>query len=233
MALTRDEVVATAIRLLDEDGLSGLTLRRLAKELGISAPTLYWHVKDKRELLDLMAERIVADHHASNPLQTAGFEWWEIIAEGLRSQYHALIAHRDGAQVVAGNRPTESGLPMVERWLGIWSEAGFPADEALGMILAAGNYVLGAALEYQAETERALLRKEKRPPDPVKKQKYPNLACAIHARWARPVDPHATFEQGLLLLITGIRTRLAEIKEAKARPQGPHATSPEKQDAGT
>ena len=57
MAVTRDDVIHTAIQLLEEVGLDGLTLRRLATELGISAPTLYWHFRDKRELLDAMAAK--------------------------------------------------------------------------------------------------------------------------------------------------------------------------------
>ena len=67
MAVTRDDVIQTAIQLLQEVGLDGLTLRRLATELGISAPTLYWHVKDKRELLDLMSEAMVRQAREKMP----------------------------------------------------------------------------------------------------------------------------------------------------------------------
>src|ERR1700760_3630975 len=55
MPVTRERIVAVALELLDEGGLDGLTLRRLADRLGIRAPTLYWHVRNKRELLDLLA----------------------------------------------------------------------------------------------------------------------------------------------------------------------------------
>ena len=55
VALTQEQVVKRAVDLMAEAGLEALTLRRLATELGVSAPTLYWHVRNKRELLDLMA----------------------------------------------------------------------------------------------------------------------------------------------------------------------------------
>lgn len=217
MALTRDDVITKAVEVLDRDGLDGLTLRRLAKELGISAPTLYWHVRDKRELLDLVAERITTGYRESLPPLPPGLEWWEIVAEGLRRQYHALISHRDAARVVAGNRPTTDSLPTVERWLGVWIAAGFSPEEAFGMVLAGGNYVLGSALEYQAEVERAEMPKKGIGALRAEVDKFPNLKRAIEARRAGRLDRHSVFEIGLSLFIAGVRARHAELAaEAKA-----------------
>src|SRR3954453_5093739 len=58
---TRNDVVRAAIEVLDDEGLAGLTLRGVAARLGVSAPTLYWHVRDKRHLLDLVADQVLAD----------------------------------------------------------------------------------------------------------------------------------------------------------------------------
>src|ERR1700688_4158094 len=55
VALKRQGVVRTALRILDEVGLDGLTVRKLASELGVQAPALYWHFKNKQALLDEMA----------------------------------------------------------------------------------------------------------------------------------------------------------------------------------
>src|SRR5690349_24232202 len=158
MAVTRDDVVQTAIQLLQEVGLDGLTLRRLATELGISAPTLYWHVKDKRELLDLMAEQMVRMARDKMPPFPQDLPWDEQIAEGLRRQYEAIIAYRDGARVVAGNRPTEASLPQIEQFLKMWVEAGFQPAEALAYILTFGDLVTGSVLEHQGEAERRRLQ---------------------------------------------------------------------------
>src|SRR3954467_34536 len=59
--ISRNDVVRAAIEVVDDEGLAGLTLRGVAARLGVSAPTLYWHVKDKRHLLDLIADPGMAE----------------------------------------------------------------------------------------------------------------------------------------------------------------------------
>ena len=91
----------------------------------MSAPTLYWHVRNKRELLDLMAEALVAQAgRATSP--APGQPWWEWLAERARLQFRALISHRDAALVVAGNRPTETRLPDIEEMLDSLVAVAFP-----------------------------------------------------------------------------------------------------------
>ena len=123
MTLTRDAVVDAAVDLLGEVGLEGLSLRRLARDLGVSAPTLYWHVADKRTLLDHVAERLLADQWQVTP-PAPGEDWADWLRERAVVQYRALVAHRDAALVVAGNRPTEASLPAVEVVLGTLIDAG-------------------------------------------------------------------------------------------------------------
>ena len=59
--LTRDDVVRAGLETLDEVGLEGLTTRRVAQRLGVKSPSLYWHVRDKDELLSLIADAICAE----------------------------------------------------------------------------------------------------------------------------------------------------------------------------
>jgi AcrR family transcriptional regulator len=130
VALTQEQVVERAVELMAEAGLEALTLRRLATELGVSAPTLYWHVRNKRQLLDLMAEALVARAgRSSSPAH--GQPWWDWLAEQARLQWRVLTAHRDAALVIAGNRPTETSLPGIEQILASLVAVGFPPDEAL------------------------------------------------------------------------------------------------------
>src|ERR1700742_778151 len=77
MPVTRERIVTVALELLDEAGLDGLTLRRLADRLGIRAPTLYWHVRNKRELLDLLAAAILDGALARWREPQPGQPWWE------------------------------------------------------------------------------------------------------------------------------------------------------------
>lgn len=210
VTLTRDEIVATAVRLLDEVGLHGLTLRRLACELGVSAPTLYWHVRDKRALLDLVAEALIGANRPSlRP--DHGQPWWEWLEKSAWAQYRALVDHRDAALVLAGNRPTESSLGAMDAVVGSLVEVGFPAAEALNSILTIGHYIIGSAVEYQAEAARAAAR-----PDDAAHQlrlrdadELPNLFAAGRSRPAP--DPDGVFEHGLGLLVRGLRARHAEL----------------------
>ena len=234
MAVTRDDVVNTAIQLLQEVGLDGLTLRRLATELGISAPTLYWHVKDKRELLDLMSEEMTRAAREKMPPFPSGLSWDEKIAEGMRRQYEAVVSYRDGARVVAGNRPTEAALPQIEQFLKLWVEAGFPPSEALAYILAFGDFVTGCALEYQAELERRRTQPDGLSSELWKKMEaYPTLHAASLARGAghaaavKAGKRPSSFERGLRLLMAGLRSRHAELmaEKAKAAPEARPANS--------
>ena len=215
MALTQEQVVHGAVDLMARAGLEALTLRRLATELGVSAPTLYWHVRNKRQLLDLMAEALVARAgRSSSPAH--GQPWWDWLAEQARLQWRVLTAHRDAALVIAGNRPTETSLPGIEQMLGSLVVVGFPPAEALRTILSVANYVIGCAVEHQAEAAREpdaerdarLLRQIRDGGD------LPNLQAAL-ATGAGP-DPGASFEHGLGLLIAGIRARHAELLETRA-----------------
>lgn len=65
--LDRTRVADTALKLLNEVGLDGLTLRAIAKELDVKAPALYWHFKDKQALLDEMATEMYRRMVAATP----------------------------------------------------------------------------------------------------------------------------------------------------------------------
>lgn len=225
MAVTRDDVIQTAIQLLEEVGLDGLTLRRLAKELGISAPTLYWHVKDKRELLDLMSEEMVRAAREKMPPFPPDLPWDEKIAEGMRRQYEAIIAYRDGARVVAGNRPTEASLPQIEQFLKMWVEAGFPPAEALAYVLTFGDFITGSALEHQAEMDRRMSPKADDTAALWKRiEAYPTIYAASkgrgagHAAAVRAGKRPSSFERGLRLLMAGLRARHAELMANEPTP---------------
>ena len=100
--LTRDAIVDAALVLLDREGIAGLSMRRLAKELDVGAASLYWHVGDKEELLGLLLDRIVGETEVPDPDPE---NWREQVKELARDNRRLLQSHRDAAQISLGRIP--------------------------------------------------------------------------------------------------------------------------------
>jgi TetR/AcrR family transcriptional regulator, tetracycline repressor protein len=206
VALDRDQVVKTAIDLLDEVGLDGLSLRRLARELGVQAPALYWHFPSKQALLDQMSETIATtEAPARRPEPDETWEQW--LADRARTMRRALNRHRDGAMLAASTRPQPSQWNSIEDELSVLTEAGLTPAQSLHTMIAMGNYVSGFTLDEQGDRMRG---PDNRPDDPAEFETalnrltgYPTLVAAL-----REVgDPQGdrAFEAGLALIITGVR----------------------------
>ncbi|MET8698711.1 TetR/AcrR family transcriptional regulator C-terminal domain-containing protein [Kitasatospora sp. NPDC004723] len=205
MALTRDTVVRTALRLLDEVGIDGLTTRRLARELGVQSPALYWHVKNKRELLDLMAEAMLAEALPPDR-EPDPAHWPDWLAADARAKRAALLAHRDGARVHAGTLPTADELPAVEAQLSALCAAGLRPRTALRLLLTIDRYIMGWVTEEQAWRQDAEQRDGAPFPDEVLRG-LPLLREAADV--LRMTDHDADFEYGLRVLIEGFRAEIA------------------------
>jgi TetR/AcrR family tetracycline transcriptional repressor len=211
--VTRESIVDAALALLAEGGLDAVSFRRIAKLLGVSGPTLYWHVENKRQLMDLMAEELVRRTGRSYDGPKRGQPWWEWLREDAQRTFEALIATRDAPRVLAGNRPSPESFAGIERVLGeLVAAAGMTPGQAQQTLFAIGAYVIGSATEWQAEAERAIAQPLPDPADAELNARraealagQPLLLAAMEERLAGPFS--ATFEYGLDLLITGLRAR--------------------------
>jgi AcrR family transcriptional regulator len=142
--LDRGRVVEVALELLDEVGLDGLSMRRLADRLGVTAASLYWYVRDKNELLALLADSISAEV----PLSSSKRPWRAQLEEGARNFRRVARSHRDAARVLAATAPSgPSRLRAIDTLLGVLLHAGFsPADAAdAGYLL--NVYIVGFMLD--------------------------------------------------------------------------------------
>ncbi|MEU6063174.1 MULTISPECIES: TetR/AcrR family transcriptional regulator C-terminal domain-containing protein [Streptomyces] len=204
--LDRKRVADTALRLLNEVGLEGLTLRAIAKELDVKAPALYWHFKDKQALLDEMAtemyRRMVED---APPIE--GSTWQERLrtsGHGLRT---ALLGYRDGAKVFSGSRFTGTLHAVeMEATLRLFTEAGFTLAQAVRATATTYMYTLGFVTEEQGVKP---LPDERREGYDVNDRArlladFP-LSAAAGAEIFEDHDRH--FEEGLELVIAGIGSR--------------------------
>ncbi|MEU2023387.1 TetR/AcrR family transcriptional regulator C-terminal domain-containing protein [Streptomyces sp. NPDC016469] len=158
--LDRRRVADTALRLLNEVGLDGLTLRAIARDLDVKAPALYWHFKDKQALLDEMATEMYRRMVAGTPLDPA--DTWR---ERLRKTNHALrtslLGYRDGAKVFSGSRFTGAvHAEQMEESLRLLTAAGFTLAQAVRAATTTYMFTLGSVIEQQGAEPLPGLRRE-------------------------------------------------------------------------
>jgi TetR/AcrR family tetracycline transcriptional repressor len=123
--LTKEAIVEAALRVLDADGIDGLSMRRVGEELNVGAASIYWHVRNKDELLQLILERVIEEMRLPEPDP----EHWQ---EQLRGYAFAvrdiLNSHRDVARISMGRLPSGPQVALVMEWLfTLLTPAGIPA----------------------------------------------------------------------------------------------------------
>jgi AcrR family transcriptional regulator len=212
--LTRDAIIDAALKLLDREGLQGLSMRKLAQELGTGAASLYWHVGDKEELLSLLLDRIVGEAEVPEPDPE---NWQEQVKEMARAARRLLRRRRDAAQLSLGRIPAgPSSLPVMERNLAVLAAAGLPArvvsyaSDMLALYVGAFAYEeslrvppLGDS-DASAEQFGAYLRSL--PPD-----RFPTLTALADDLVAGDADER--FEFALELLVRGLEAMAERWKE--------------------
>ncbi len=149
--LTKAAIVQAALDLLDEAGMDGLTVRALASRLGVQAPALYWHVRNKQALLDEMATLIwrrVSDVMAGLP---ADLPWHEVLATYAATIRAELLGHRDGAKAFSGSTLTDPDVVRrQEVTLQNLISQGFTLPDAVRGLLLINNFTIGFCVEEQA-----------------------------------------------------------------------------------
>jgi TetR/AcrR family tetracycline transcriptional repressor len=149
--LAKSEIVRAALAVLDEEGLDGLTLRKVAARLDVQAPALYWHVRNKQELLDEMGTEIwrrVFHRLGARPLDEP---WDETLAAYALITRKELIAHRDGVKMAAGTRLTDVELLRgQEPRLAAMTRQGFSTRAAAQAAVLVQHFVVGFCIEEQA-----------------------------------------------------------------------------------
>jgi TetR/AcrR family transcriptional regulator, tetracycline repressor protein len=153
LALDRQQVVNAAVQLLDEDGLDALSFRTLARRLGVQAPTLYWHIGSKAELLDALADIIMDDAIQAIPKSNPDDDWAEWMLTVLLELRTAMLLHRDGARVVSGARLSLRRGDFSEATMSILVSHGIELQRARFLTLAGERFTFGYVLEEQAPTD--------------------------------------------------------------------------------
>ena len=148
----RSEVVDRAAHLLDEYGIADLTMRRLARELGLTPGALYWHFADKQELLGAVADRILepADRPVADPA-------WDRRILGIGAALRdALLSSTDGAELVSAtfaSGRSQALVRIVARLVEAAADAGFEIVNAEQAARTVVYYVLGFTADEQSRLQ--------------------------------------------------------------------------------
>jgi AcrR family transcriptional regulator len=196
--LDRQDVLDAAVALLDDEGVDGVTMRRLAGRLGVSPMALYRHVGDHDELLlalvDRLAARLVYPPRPDDPRGAIVVLW--------RTLYDGLAEHQWLAEVLGRRRlMARSVLPALEEIHVALLRAGLTIEEAVQAYRLMWQFTLGALLvraasERQGPSVQEALRGA---PDP---DRYPTLAAAA-ATW-RSAHDRDTYLEDLEALLDAV-----------------------------
>lgn len=201
--LSRDRVLRAALELVDRDGLDGLTMRRLGRELGVEAMSLYGYVDSKEDLIEGIVEQVFREM----PLIVPGpGDWRDRIREAAAIYRRVLLDHPNAVRLVA-RRPLEiEGIAaFVDSALALLRSVGLDirtADRVLGVI---ASFTLGHVSEQVGDELRARSKPKQR--DPVDPERFPDLAAI---KQMSPTDFDREYELGMDFIIAGIERLVAE-----------------------
>lgn len=186
---SKPDVVDAAMSVLAENGIAGLSMRRIADELDVQVSALYWHFPNKQALLAAVSARIVtgesdAESDAADLTATA---------TALRDR---LLAHRDGAEVVSSSLALGLlDLPARQRLVEAALAAGLTDAAAVVAADTLVHYVIGFTFHEQQRVHAAVIGAADASAD------------LSPARLASPgAGPNDDFTAGLALIVSGIRS---------------------------
>lgn len=146
--LTRARVIEAALRIMDAEGLEAVTMRRIGRELGVEAMSLYNHVKDKDDILDGVSELVMSEFE----LPPSTGDWREDGKNAAREWRRLLRTHPNVMALMAERRKPlanpESLRPM-DSAIGILRGAGLDVRDAAQAFNAFGSYIMGFVMMEQ------------------------------------------------------------------------------------
>jgi AcrR family transcriptional regulator len=207
--LTKDRILEAALRVMDAEGLEAVTMRRIGRELGVEAMSLYNHVEDKDDILDGVTERAMGEF--DYPPFTG--DWLEDARAMAREWRRLLGLHPSVCQLLAERHKPVEGLASfraMDAALGLLRSAGLSDRDAAQAFNALGSYILGYVTMEQglmlgSDEEHA--KQHDLAMDALQGSGLDNVvACLPHFA---DCNTDQQFEFGLDLIFRGIRAGVA------------------------
>ncbi|MFG1673380.1 TetR/AcrR family transcriptional regulator C-terminal domain-containing protein [Micromonospora sp. NPDC049282] len=196
--LTRENIVDAAVILLDRHGVDGLTMRRLAERLDVTATALYWHVRTKDDVLDLAVDRIFGDV----PIPAGSDDWEENIRVLARGWRAAMLDHSWAPGLVGRPMLGPNVLARTEFLQAALVRGGCHGRRLAVVTRMVANFVIGASLTEATwrRTADPEVRAAARDHVASHADAYPTLTASGHlddTRW----NDDLLFEEGLTALL--------------------------------
>ncbi|MGY0060190.1 TetR/AcrR family transcriptional regulator C-terminal domain-containing protein [Streptomyces sp. LZ34] len=218
-ALSREQIVSAALELLDAEGTEALSMRKLGTRLNAGATSMYTHVANKDELIELVVDEVYGEIEV--PEATDPAHWRDAATRCARSLRWAILAHPWMASVLGGAGVTQLGpnsMRLAAGMLAIFESAGLPAGEADPAVSTLTAYVVGMAgseaawlttLARSGLSEREWVERMWPAAEDAARD-HPVLREQYAAQRAK--DPRETrdekFDYGLQRVLDGLATRL-------------------------
>lgn len=200
MALTKKDIAQAGLKLLNRVGLEGLTVRAIADELGVKAPALYWHLKNKQELLDEVATEMFLTIPPPPP-PSVGDPWTDRLLRQARDVRQMMLSYRDGAKVFSGTFFTDDPLPgegMIEEIVA----AGYTPAQAVRVLSTVFSYTVGFTIEQQAVEPMPGQRDQRYEKAIERADRSVAFSAAVQAALGGNFDEQ--FEDGLRIVLLGV-----------------------------
>jgi len=203
--LTRERIIDAALHIMDTEGLDAVSMRRVAREVGVEAMSLYNHVRDKDDLLNGVIEQVMRSVALPDePVDGDWIAYGRDIAFGWRTLFRAhpsllqLFAERKRAGASVDTlRPMDAALQALRR-------AGLSDSDAVLAFHTIGGYIFGSVM-MESGTLFGGQHAQTPMPD-VPADVLPNIAACLP--FLSDCDFDAQFEFGLDLMLDGIRTKI-------------------------
>ncbi|GAA1119109.1 TetR/AcrR family transcriptional regulator C-terminal domain-containing protein [Nocardiopsis metallicus] len=239
-ALTRAAVVRAAITVADEEGLSGLSMRRVSTELRVSTMALYRHIDNKDELLREMVDEVYTEVELPDPVPS-DWDWRQAVEVLQQREWAVYRAHPWLATLVTVTRPvmSEKLLAYGEWVLGLLVDRGCSPDDGLRVITILTAYMSGMALqvsqvkemERETGTDSAEFWAGKGAELTLDEARYPNM---FRVSAPPEFDIDRTFALGMAHLIDGLAPMIESGgSPGNGRPPGNRVPTEQQGDEGT
>lgn len=149
--LTRDRIVTEALRLLDTEGIEALSMRKLAAALEAGTTSLYWHVANRDELIELVIDAVYGEIDVPEP--GGAQDWRQAVRQVARDMRATVVRHRWLVSVLDQLVVAFSGpnlTRIAEQMLALYESAGFELREAERAMSTMSAYVLGVGMSEAA-----------------------------------------------------------------------------------